>query len=285
MVRWDLFIEASGLNCHCRALSGLLHSWVTYSKRQSLKFRRSPVDTTRYRLFRAPSTKLVLDLLQLQDELGIIEDITRNQIDVIGKVEQYVKRLLQNGQTGLGNTSPNDNSPSSLSDPDGLLGRLQGELQDLIELRTNTNELVTRTIQLVNIRLEDHGQAILVFTIVTVIFLPLSFLSSFFGMNVSDIRTLESSQWIFWACAASLTTVVLGASMLLAFYGGRLNEMFIVWKDSLNANYGGRMWDLLRRRKTSAQTLPTNGRAEGFTVLDASHTDAGRSWDLHFAAS
>ncbi|KAL8650306.1 MAG: hypothetical protein Q9210_003902, partial [Variospora velana] len=50
--------------------------------------------------------------------------------------------------------------------------------------------------------------AILVFTIVTIIFLPLSFVSSFFGMNVADIREMGTRQWVFWASAVPLTALV-----------------------------------------------------------------------------
>lgn len=58
--------------------------------------------------------------------------------------------------------------------------------------------------------------AILVFTIVTIIFLPLSFVSSFFGMNTSDIRSMSTPQWVFWASALPLTTIVVGVSIFVA---------------------------------------------------------------------
>ncbi|KAL8703497.1 MAG: hypothetical protein Q9225_008116, partial [Loekoesia sp. 1 TL-2023] len=58
--------------------------------------------------------------------------------------------------------------------------------------------------------------AILVFTIVTIIFLPLSFVSSFFGMNTSDIRDMTTPQWAFWASAVPLTAVVVGVSIFVA---------------------------------------------------------------------
>ncbi|KAI4251898.1 MAG: hypothetical protein LQ352_004583 [Teloschistes flavicans] len=59
--------------------------------------------------------------------------------------------------------------------------------------------------------------AILVFTVVTIIFLPLSFVSSFFGMNVNDIRSMGRSQWIFWASALPLTAIVAGVSLFIAY--------------------------------------------------------------------
>ncbi|KAL8899238.1 MAG: hypothetical protein Q9207_006301 [Kuettlingeria erythrocarpa] len=58
--------------------------------------------------------------------------------------------------------------------------------------------------------------AILIFTIVTIIFLPLSFVSSFFGMNTSDIRAMSTPQWAFWAAAIPLTLIVLGVSFFVA---------------------------------------------------------------------
>lgn len=234
-------------------------------------------------MYRAPSTKLVLDLLQLQDELAIIEHISKSQIEIVAKLEQHIgqawaefsKKKLSNNQ---------EKALFSLGDPDGLINRLTGELQDLSELRTNTSELVTRTIQLVNVRFEDHSQAILVFTIVTVIFLPLSFLTSFFGMNVSDIRSMSASQWVFWTCAASLTSVVVVASTFFAFYGGRLNEKFVVWRDSQDFDYQRIIFDRFRRR-APRQQRPKSATRPGIRVLDATHADANRGWDFGLAAS
>ncbi|KAI4193278.1 MAG: hypothetical protein LQ350_008394 [Teloschistes chrysophthalmus] len=59
--------------------------------------------------------------------------------------------------------------------------------------------------------------AIFVFTVVTIIFLPLSFVSSFFGMNVNDIRNMGRSQWVFWASALPLTAIVAGIALLVAY--------------------------------------------------------------------
>lgn len=61
--------------------------------------------------------------------------------------------------------------------------------------------------------------AIFIFTVVTVIFLPLSTVSSYLGMNTSDIRDMQSKQWVFWAAAVPLTVVVLFVARLWAFPG------------------------------------------------------------------
>jgi uncharacterized membrane protein len=53
-----------------------------------------------------------------------------------------------------------------------------------------------------------RDNAAVVFTIITVIFLPLSFVASVFGMNTSDVRNMELTQWVFWTCAIVFTVIV-----------------------------------------------------------------------------
>jgi uncharacterized membrane protein len=53
-----------------------------------------------------------------------------------------------------------------------------------------------------------RDNAAVVFTIITVIFLPLSFVASVFGMNTADVRDMELTQWVFWTCAIVFTIVV-----------------------------------------------------------------------------
>ena len=72
----------------------------------------------------------------------------------------------------------------------GLFGRYQ-----------NTHKTETRK--------DYHDQAVYAFTIVTVIFLPLSAISSIFGMNTSDIRDLDQGQWLYWATALPVTAGVI----------------------------------------------------------------------------
>ena len=59
--------------------------------------------------------------------------------------------------------------------------------------------------------------AILVFTTVTIIFLPLSFVASVFGMNTADIRNMNTPQWLFWACAIPCTMLAMALSVLVVY--------------------------------------------------------------------
>ena len=82
-----------------------------------------------------------------------------------------------------------------------------------------------------------------VFTVVTIIFLPLNFVSSFFGMNVSDIRTMTQTQVLFWVVALCVTTGVVTSSLFLAFWGSYILEKMALW------------WDVRREQQLSTTTL------------------------------
>ncbi|KAM0509524.1 hypothetical protein ACHAP6_005195 [Verticillium nonalfalfae] len=56
---------------------------------------------------------------------------------------------------------------------------------------------------------DKQEQAIYIFTLVTIIFLPLSAVSSIFGMNTSDVRDMESGMWTYWAVAIPVTLLVI----------------------------------------------------------------------------
>ena len=73
----------------------------------------------------------------------------------------------------------------------------------------------------INIKTEGQNVAIFVFTTVTVIFLPLSFVTSYLGMNTKDIRDLNQSQWLFWAIGGPLTVAILLFLWLIVEWGQR----------------------------------------------------------------
>lgn len=75
--------------------------------------------------------------------------------------------------------------------------------------------------------------AIYAFTIVTVIFLPLSFVAGVFGMNTSDIRDMEFGQWAYWASAIPVTVLVI---LIGLWWMGELGNAF-AW---LGYRNGGR---------------------------------------------
>lgn len=60
---------------------------------------------------------------------------------------------------------------------------------------------------------DKQENAIYAFTLVTIIFLPLSAISSIFGMNTNDIRNMDFNQWLYWAVALPVTVIIIVAGL------------------------------------------------------------------------
>lgn len=69
----------------------------------------------------------------------------------------------------------------------------------------------------IDLQKDRQENAIYAFTIVTVVFLPLSTIAGILGMNTNDIRNMEDGQWIFWVAALPLLVLVIG--LCLAWTG------------------------------------------------------------------
>ncbi|CAN9288774.1 unnamed protein product [Alternaria alternata] len=82
-----------------------------------------------------------------------------------------------------------------------------------------------------------QGRAVMLFTIVTVIFLPLSFFTSYFGQNVKELTGDENnrSAWQLWLVATPITVVVIVVALLIAYYITRPWSELWFWKDQAEA--------------------------------------------------
>lgn len=107
---------------------------------------------------------------------------------------------------------------------DSCLNTLSDMDEDYVDIIRRCGPLSDTTKQSLEINEEDHGKAILVFTVVTIIFLPLSFVTSYLGMNTSDIRDMDNKQTLFWEIAIPLTAVTMGSILFIAYNGDELRE-------------------------------------------------------------
>jgi Mg2+ and Co2+ transporter CorA len=90
---------------------------------------------------------------------------------------------------------------------------VSGTEASLSELQRKTQSLEAASVAYIQSNKEQQERAIYVFTIVTIIFLPISTVSSIFGMNVEDVRSMENGQWVFWAVAIPVTAIVIIGSL------------------------------------------------------------------------
>lgn len=102
---------------------------------------------------------------------------------------------------------------------DRVLESIQQRIEDFDELQVQADNARFLAAQSISLKAENNSKAILVFTVTTIIFLPLSFVTSYLGMNTSDLRSTSSGQSLFWAVGVPLTLVVLGCALVAAFFG------------------------------------------------------------------
>jgi uncharacterized membrane protein (DUF485 family) len=77
------------------------------------------------------------------------------------------------------------------------------------------------------VRKESNSKAITLFTIVTVIFLPLSFVTSYLGMNSVDIRGGSFTQGLFWAIAMPIAAFLVGGLWIALRFRRRIRRVAI----------------------------------------------------------
>ncbi|MCJ1460254.1 hypothetical protein MMC28_010633 [Mycoblastus sanguinarius] len=102
-----------------------------------------------------------------------------------------------------------------------LLEELKSSLDVFFKLKTiEQNEVALLA--------ESNNQAILVFTIVTIIFLPLSFFTSYFGMNLKGVVDTNKNERYFWTLCGSTTALIL---LLTLLFGFRKHLRDVLWSD------------------------------------------------------
>lgn len=172
-----------------------------------------------------PGKRLLRSINLLQEELAALEQVNVWQTKLI---DSYT-RVLDDA------TYPTD-IPSRRAFfqyerllLDSCIDNLGDTRDDYRELMRRCGPLSESTKQSAEINEEDHGKAIFVFTVVTVIFMPLSFVTSYLGMNTADIRDMENKQSLFWAIALPLTAVTMGSILFMAYYSDELRDSSSSW--------------------------------------------------------
>ena len=64
---------------------------------------------------------------------------------------------------------------------------------------------------------DSQNKAIMVFTGVTIVFLPLSFFTSYFGMNLNGVIDTSKSERYFWSVCGSVAALIVLFVTLGAF--------------------------------------------------------------------
>ena len=100
-----------------------------------------------------------------------------------------------------------------------ILTSMQEQLRYCAELRARAKVLAVQNVHLVETAQDDNGRAIFIFTFITILFLPLSFVAGFFGMNVQGINPTTSTTRHFWVIALPVTAGIMILCGIVVFKG------------------------------------------------------------------
>ncbi|KAH8802516.1 hypothetical protein F5884DRAFT_473742 [Xylogone sp. PMI_703] len=99
-------------------------------------------------------------------------------------------------------------------------------LLDLLDLKQKTASLAEAR------STTQQGRAIMLFTIITIIFLPLSFFTSYFGQNVSEITgsNQNPTTWDLWRIGTPITVVIIVSALFIAFCIMYPDSRLLFWR-------------------------------------------------------
>jgi hypothetical protein len=146
------------------------------------------------------SAEMYEELRYLNDQLGAISKVLEDQKLVTTKILEVRE-------------SPNQTLDKRINK------RTETFLDDMIDhfrtLKNYAGEAETMTSNSIDVSNEGNNKAIYVFTLITIVFLPLNFISSILGMNTTDIRTTSRSSKLFWEIAVPFMAVLVTICVIL----------------------------------------------------------------------
>lgn len=150
-----------------------------------------------------------------EEEVSIVNDVLLQQRKVLQEFRDYL-------------------NPTSFKNPsiarkmrfgferkgiERILLSIQEKLHDCTELRERARVLGTQNVQLVETLQDDNNRAIFIFTFITILFLPLSFVAGFFGMNLVGISGTTQTVSRFWYVGLPVTGGIMALCIAVMIKG------------------------------------------------------------------
>ncbi|KAL9041594.1 MAG: hypothetical protein Q9180_001180 [Flavoplaca navasiana] len=151
------------------------------------------------------SRRLLQKLNAFEEEVDIVSDVLLQQIKVLSEFRD----CLDPGNFKRPTTARKMRFEFENQGIERILVHINEQLRHCKELRERAKVLAVQNVQLVETFADDNSRALFVFTFITVLFLPLSFVAGFFGMNLAGIADTESRVTLFWYTALPLTAGIL----------------------------------------------------------------------------
>ncbi|KAF8538377.1 cora-like Mg2+ transporter protein-domain-containing protein [Trichophaea hybrida] len=214
---------------------------------------------SRLQVLQTIESKRIMQLNRILDEMKMISHVLAQQVVVVKKLGEAID--LFDWKTGrmVGTEPPNGNPVEPFENPRlGKLGyedagrilkeitnnisRHQEQVDGIVESARSARDIEFQLLNLKQANTNFHeSRVVTVFTVITIIFLPLSFLTGFFGMNVKEISGNSNTYTLgyFWLWAGTSCAVVVILAFLVAFnrktreMTGRAREKFRRYRTDL----------------------------------------------------
>ncbi|EME48524.1 hypothetical protein DOTSEDRAFT_162092 [Dothistroma septosporum NZE10] len=222
-----------------------------------------------------PETDLLAEIKDIRDELDILKMVLNHQSNLLPDLRNAITTLYQDDRS-LGAlrkvTRTFEEQEKTITNPLKDIERMEDQakriyesIRDLLDLKQkHANAFEARFAREQALGAQRQGQTIMVFTIVTVIFLPLSFIAAFFAINVESFPHNAASgqpemsfgyvsQYIFGiGLAISIPCIAIALSVdELSYTMKRAKLRVRQWAGALRGRRGGReKMDLEYERQT-----------------------------------
>ncbi|KAI1762284.1 hypothetical protein GGR53DRAFT_424827 [Hypoxylon sp. FL1150] len=174
-----------------------------------------------YLVHNRPKKRLFIELTTFSRELEALRKLVGSQIKALDRIAEVTEPKSTRGIRGNRLVQ----YQLECECRDALQAKLcQTEFQ-VDQLQRKVNDLKSQVVQVLEVLEEDHGKAIRVFTIVTLFFLPMSFVTSFLGMNTTDIRDTNNNSSLFWIIAIPFTAGVVGLAFMYGYKWDYIREL------------------------------------------------------------
>ncbi len=161
------------------------------------------------------SRRLLQIINAFEEEVAIVNDILMQQ----EKVLQAFRGYLEPSSFKRPSTARKLRFEFEKKGIEKILTSIREQLRNCTELRERARVLAVQNVHLVETLQDDNSRALFIFTFITVLFLPLSFVAGFFGMNLVGISSTTHTQRHFWVIAAPVTGGILIFCATVVFWG------------------------------------------------------------------
>lgn len=162
-----------------------------------------------------PSRRLLKRINAFQEEVGIVTSVLSQQHNVLIEF----RTCLDPAEFKRPTTARKMRFEFEKSRIKRILTHINDQRRYCKELCDRAKVLEDQNVRLVETLTDDNSRAIFIFTFITILFLPLSFVASFFGMNVVGINPTKSTTSHFWVIGAPLTGGIIVICMIFVFKG------------------------------------------------------------------